>query len=88
MTQASSWWSSSTSLAVGGTREQVGQAGQYHTPAKKLLLGRQYPPSSCRQPTGAPTAPHVPEPDASNPFFSQTLEEDGGWGFVQEKIFT
>lgn len=35
----------------------MGQAGQYHTPAEQLLLGRQCPPSSCRQPTGGSPSP-------------------------------
>lgn len=56
MIQASSQWSSSTSLAVGGSKEQVGQAGQYHTPAEQLLLGRQCPPS-CRQHWWLPQLP-------------------------------
>lgn len=61
MVQASSWRSSITSLAVGCSREQGGQAGQHHTPAEQLLLRRQRAPSSSGQPTaGSPIpSPHT-----------------------------
>lgn len=74
------------SLAVGCSREQGGQAGQYHTPSEQLLLGREHAPSSCGQPTGGSPIPchRVPEPAASNPFFSQPLGEGGGWNIVQK----